>query len=421
MNEKAKKIAAETGRILIGCVFIFSGFVKAVDPLGSAYKFGDYFTAFGMPWLNALTLPASFILSGLEFLLGVFILAGIYRKGTSLLILLFMIFMTVLTFYLALENPVSDCGCFGDALVISNWETFFKNIILSIFAIIIFIWKKYITPLFSIRSYWMVGLYSTLFIFGVSVYCYVNLPIIDFRPYKIGVNISESMNIPEGAPQDEYSTVFIYEKDGVKQEFTLENYPADDPEWTFVDSKSELIKKGYTPPIHDFTITTLEGDDITDIVLEDTSYTFLLISYKLEKANDSNVDNINEIYDFSQQYNYPFYCLTASEDKQINNWIENTGAEYPICTTDEITLKTIIRSNPGLLLLKKGSIVNKWPQRDLPQNELLKAPLNQTILGETPPNREMEKTLTAAGILFIPLIVISISDFLYFRRKKKII
>lgn len=419
LEDKVKKILVEFCRILIGCVFIFSGFVKAVDPLGSAYKFHDYFEAFGMPWMDIFTLPASFILSALEFALGVFILLGIYRKFTSIMILLFMLFMTPLTLYLAVANPVSDCGCFGDAFVITNWETFYKNIVLLTAAVLIFLWSKYITPVFSAKSQWLVGLYTFVFILGISVYCYKNLPILDFRPYKVGANIPELMVIPEGAPSDEYKTTFIYEKDGVKKEFDLDNYPADDSTWTFVDSKSELIKEGYKAPVHDFTITTLDGDEITDLILADTSYTFLLISYKLSLADDSDIDNINEINDFAERYGYPFYCLTSSTQSDIVVWTEDMGAEYTFCTTDEITLKTIIRSNPGLVLMKDGKIINKWHHHNLPKNEALAQSLSESSLGQIPPNRDTQKIMTSAFILIVPLLLLFILDFFRYRREKK--
>ncbi|MDR0231077.1 MAG: DoxX family protein [Dysgonamonadaceae bacterium] len=418
MLEKVKKILVEVLRVLLGLLFIFSGFVKAVDPLGSAYKFHDYFTAFSMPFMEPLTLPASFILSAFEFSLGVFILLGIYRKLTSFLILALMCVMTPLTLYLAIANPVSDCGCFGDALVISNWATFIKNIFVLAAAIVVFIWNRYITPILTDKSTWLGVLYTYMFIFGLSFYCYQNLPILDFRPYRIGANIPQLMEIPEGAPHDEFKSIYIYEKDGVKKEFTIDNYPAGDSAWTFVDRITKLVKKGYTPPIHDFTITTLDGVEITDIILADTSYTFLLISPKLERANDAGFDRVNEIFDYSQVFGYQFYCLTASSHEEIFKWIENACVDYPICITDETTLKTIIRSNPGLLLLKSGTIINKWHHRNIPQGDELSKPLSESELGQIPPNRDKQKVIYCILWLVIPLGLISLLDCLVYRRKK---
>ena len=417
MPNKTKKILVEILRVLLGLLFIFSGFVKAIDPLGSAYKFHDYFTAFHLPWMESLTLPASFILSAFEFSLGVCILLGAYRKITSFFILVFMLVMTTLTLYLAISNPVTDCGCFGDAIILSNWETFFKNIPLLAAAIVIFIWHKDITPVLTPKSTWIGVLFSSLFIIGISFYCYFNLPILDFRPYKIGANIPQQMEIPEGAPHDEYKKIYIYEKDGVKKEFTIDNYPANDSSWVFVDAEIKLIKKGYVPKIHDFTITTSSDSDITDIILADTSYTFLLIAYKLEKASDSNVDKINEVFDYAQMYGYNFLCLTSSGSEEISEWIAYMGAEYSICSTDEITLKTIIRSNPGLLLLKSGTIINKWHHRNIPQEDKLSVPLSDSKLGKIPPNRDKQKVFFCTLWFLIPLGIIFLLDYLIYRRK----
>ena len=418
MSDKVKKILVEVLRILLGILFIFSGFVKAVDPLGSAYKFHDYFVAFGMPWLEVLTLPSSFILSAFEFVLGVCILLGVYRKITTFFILAFMFVMTSLTLYSAITNPVSDCGCFGDALILTNWQTFFKNIPLLLAAVVLFVWHKHITPVLTKNTAWLGALYSCLFIFGISFYSYQNLPILDFRPYKIGANIPQLMEIPEGAPHDEYKRTYIYQKDGVQKEFTIENYPANDSSWVFVDSKVELIKKGYEPPIHDFVVTTLDGDEITDIILEDTSYSFLLISSKLEKANDTNLDKISEIFEYAQNFGYPFYCLTASGPEEIAQWIENTGINCEILSADETTLRTIIRSNPGLLLLQSGTIINKWSHRNIPHGDELKSPLSESKIGQIPPNRDKQKVIFSALWLILPLCLIYLLDYLVYRRRK---
>ena len=418
LPENVKKILVEVSRIILGCIFVFSGFVKAVDPLGSTYKFQDYLTAFGMDFLNFTTLPASFFLSAFEFSLGVFLLLAIYRRFTTIMTLLLMSFMTCLTFYSAITNPVTDCGCFGDALILSNWDTFYKNIVLMVFTVIVLLWYKLMSPVFSKRNVSFVAFYTIVFILGVSVYCYRNLPILDFRPYKIGNNIPEQMIRPEGAAQDVYETTFIYEKDGKKQTFTLDNYPANDPSWTFVDSKSVLKEKGYTPPIHDFTITTMIGDDITDEILADTSYTFLLVSHKLDKANDADADKINELYDYAQKYNYGYYMLTASTPDQIIEWAENTGAEYRICTTDEITLKTIVRSNPGMMLIKNGNIINKWAYRNLPDGDAIESPLNETSIGAIPPNKDVQKILYCTIILIVPIALVFALERIRSRKKE---
>ncbi len=419
MSRKGIKISAEICRILLGGVFIFSGFVKAVDPLGSAYKFQEYFSVFGMPWMEPATLVASFVLSAFEFSLGVSVLLGISRRFTSVLTFLFMSFMTLLTLYSAIVNPVTDCGCFGDALVLTNWETFYKNIILLLASVFLLKWKKYIIPVLTEKLSWFGLLWSYIFIFSISFYCFFNLPIFDFRPYKIGTNIPQSMEIPEGFPHDKYETTFIYEKSGVRKEFTVDNYPANDSSWTFVDARTKLVAKGYIPPIHDFSIMLPDKSDITDIILADTSYTFLLISYSFDQAEDSNIDIINEVYDYARMYNYKFYCLTASPSESVSDWIENMGAEYSICTSDETTLKTIIRSNPGLLLLKNGTIINKWHYRNIPQEDKLNKSLSSIELGKIPPDHTRKKIIYSVIALFLPLGLIFLFDYLLYRRKRK--
>ncbi|MDR1738130.1 MAG: DoxX family protein [Candidatus Symbiothrix sp.] len=372
---KAKTIVFLVCRLLLGALFVFSGFVKAIDPWGSAYKFEEYFTTWHLQFLDFVALPASFFLSALEFVLGVCLLLGVYRTVVSLLSLLFMCFMTPLTLYLAIFNPVTDCGCFGDAWVITNWQTFFKNILLLTMAVLVFLWRKH--SKFRLKgkkiSCWATVI-AAVGILSLSFYCYYDLPLMDFRPYKIGNNIDELRQIPEGAPQDEYSTVLIYEKDGVKQKFTIENYPKEG--WTFVDAISTLVKKGYEPPVHDFTITTLEGDDITDEVLSDPSYSFLLIAHRIEKAGEHNSDLINEIYEYAQAHQYRFLALTASLPEHIEEWREATCAEYPFATMDATPLKTIVRSNPGLVLLHHGVVVGKWSHNKLPDQTTLDKIIN---------------------------------------------
>ncbi|MDR0863900.1 MAG: DoxX family protein [Candidatus Symbiothrix sp.] len=414
---KTKKIIVEVCRVILGLVFIFSGFVKAVDPWGSAYKIQEYLASFGLDFFDFIALPASFIQSALEFALGVFLLAGVYRKITSFLVLLTMCFMTPLTLYVAIANPVTDCGCFGDALVISNWQTFFKNLVLIAMAILVFLWHRQMSFLFSKKSRSLVVLYTLVFILGVSFYCYANLPILDFRPYKTGNNISELMEIPEDAERNVYETTLVYEKDGVKQKFTMADYPKGDSGWTYVETINTLVKKGYEPPIHDFTITNEDGDDITDEVLSDPGYSFLLIAHKLEKANESHIDKINGLYDYARQKGYRFLCLTSSLPDQIKEWKGSTGAEYPFCTTDDVALKTIIRSNPGLMLIKDAVIINKWPDRKIPGEEELLAPLADSPLGVPPANHNVRTVLLLALVLFVPLLSLFLFDFFRYRKK----
>lgn len=406
-------------RFLLAAVFIFSGFVKAVDPLGSFYKIQDYLTAFGMISWFPYHLPLLFavILSAMEFSVGVFLFFGIRRKFAATLALLLMVVMTPLTLYLALANPVSDCGCFGDAWVLTNWETFGKNVVLLIAAVTVFKSAKLIVRFITAKMAWMVSMYTFLFVFALSVYCLSNLPVLDFRPYKIGQNIKAGMMIPEGAKPSVFESRFILEKDGKQQEFTLENYP--DSTWTFVETRTVLKEKGYEPPIHDFSIVSLEtGEDLTDSILSDKGYTFLLIGHRIEEADDSNIDLINEIYDYSVEHGYGFYALTSSPEVQIEMWRDKTGAEYPFCQMDDITLKTIIRSNPGLLLIKDGTILNKWSDNQLPDEYVLTDSLDRLELGR---QKQVSNLRTIGYVLLwfiIPLMFVIGVDILVIKRRE---
>ncbi len=354
-------------RILVGAVFIFSGFVKGVDPLGSTYKFMDYFTAFGMQQLEPTALPLAVILIVFEFLIGIALVSNFRMKITSWITLIFMSLFTVLTFYLALDNPVQDCGCFGDAIILTNWETFWKNVVIMIFVVLIFINRNKFEPtLKPIQQYSVMGV-ALIGVLALNYYCYNHLPVIDFRPYNIGANIPEKMKIPEDAPQPEYKTVLKYKKDGRIKEFSLDNLP--DSTWQWVETKNILVEEGYQPPIHDFTITTLDGSDVTDIILDKNHPVFLLISYDLKKASHErkHILQINKIARFANKQNEnSFICLTASLEKTIEDFRKKTVAPYEFYNTDEITLKTIIRSNPGLMLIKDGIVLDKWHYNDFP-------------------------------------------------------
>lgn len=354
-------------RLIFGAVFVFSGFVKLIDPLGFTYKIQDYLTAFGgfFEAFIPLALPAAVACCTLEFVIGLNLIFNIRIRLTTFLGLLFMLVMTPLTLYIAIANPVSDCGCFGDALIISNTATFVKNIFLLLIIIILFVSHKRIHPIFTPAIEWFILILFVIAGVWFGIYNYRHLPLIDFRPYKVGVNIPETMTIPEGYPQDVYEITFIYEKDGIQEEFTLENYPKNDSTWIFVDQKSTLISKGYEPPIHDFIIEDENWDDITEDVLSYDGYTYLIIAYDIKKAPEEEMAKAQKLYNrVVRSGNAKFYALTASSDDEIEDLRNKTGINYPFCKSDPTTLKTIIRANPGIMLIKNGTIVEKWHWRD---------------------------------------------------------
>ena len=367
-----KRIAVNIARLLMAVTFILSGFVKAVDPLGTQYKIHDYLAAMGLARYvpDALTLTSSVVLSATEFILGICLLFAIRRRLVSKITLVLMTIMTLLTLWVAIADPVSDCGCFGDALVLTNWQTFWKNIVLLAAAILVQRYPLAMPRLIGESNQWIVMNYSAVFILliiaGRSLY---TLPQFDFRPYHIGADLKSGwLKMMEG-------------QDSPYSEFFIES--------------------------------TDEGEDITEQVLTTGGYTFLLVAPHLEQADDSEFDVLNSIYEYSLDNKYPFYCLTASTRNGITRWQDITGAEYPFCNTDETTLKTIIRANPGLLLLKDGVVIRKWSHNALPTETELSKPLEESELGQLPTETVVTKILWILTWFVLPLVLLTIADRLW--------
>ncbi len=414
MSQRLLKMIVNLCRIIVAVTFIFSGFVKAIDPIGTQYKLQDYLGAIGMAGIlpNWTLLAVAVFLAAIEFCIGIFLLFAIQRRLISKLTVAFMAFMTMVTMWIVVADPVKDCGCFGDALHLTNTETLIKNIVLLVCSLAIMYRPLAMFRFVSKSNQWIVTNYTIVFILvssGLSLYY---LPIFDFRPYHIGVNIPRGMEIPKGAKLPQFKTTFIMEKNGQRKEFTLDNYP--DASWKFIDSKTVQTSEGYIPPIHDFSITDNKtGLDLTNSVLSHKGYTFLLIAPHLETADDSNFGDIDRLYEYAQSYDIPFYCLTASTTKAIKRWIDLTGAEYPFCITDEAVLKTIIRSNPGLLLLKDGTIINKWSHNNLPNEAKLSRPISQSSLGKMPKDSVPAKILEIVLWFILPLTLLTLADRLW--------
>ena len=369
------KVIKHIARILIGITFIFSGFVKGIDPWGSTYKFTDYFNAMGLEWLLWAAFPLGVLLALAEFTIGVAMLFNILTRFFSWMALLFMAIFLPLTLWVAIKNPVTDCGCFGDALVISNWATFYKNIVLTILAIIVVIYRKDMKSLIGKKVSNRLGIASIL-VYGIIVfYSYNHLPVFDFRPYKVGVNIPDAMIVPEDAPKDVYKNIFYYKNKntGKVKKFSEDNYPWQDTvNWAFDNMESKLVKEGYHAPIHDFRIETPDGEDIIDYFMNDENYVFMLVAYRLDKTNRDAQYKINELANWAMGADMSFFCLTSSLPDESSEFIAETQAPYEFFNCDEITLKTIIRSNPGLVVLKGGTIVGKWHYNDIPTPEEFK-------------------------------------------------
>jgi len=363
-------------RILLGLTFVFSGFVKGIDPLGSTYKFTDYFNAFHTPWLTGFAFALGILLAAAEFGMGVALIYNFYIRITSWLTLAFMSFFTILTFVIALTNPVTDCGCFGDALVITNWQTFYKNIVLIALAIFIFVQRKNFASSKGPKLSIILTTATMVIYFGLVNYSYNHLPVFDFSPYKVGVNIPKAMLIPEGAPKAIYDNKFVYQnkQTGEEKEFSEANIPWQDTlSWKYVKSNDPvLIQKGYTPPIHDFRIETPEGEDIKDFFMYDDKYTFIVVAYNLQKSSREGLKKIAALGTEAKNKGYNVILLTASSPDSFAAFKTETGIQFDLFNTDEITLKTMIRSNPGLFVLQKGTILKKYHFNDIPKLEELK-------------------------------------------------
>ena len=357
------KVLVNFSRVVLGLTFLFSGIVKAVDPVGTQIKLTDYLYAFGMgdAFIGSTLLILACILAGFEILIGAYLAVGAFSRGTSLVTLIMMCVLTPFTLYLAIKNPVQDCGCFGDAVILSNWQTFGKNVFLLALSVLVFVARKQIIPFMAERRHWWV----TLIIVAVSVrFMVVNiisLPVLDFRPYKVGTDLRAAVQ---------------------------------DHDMRFAD----------------FSIMDANLDDMTFDLLADTGYTFLLVSPHVEDASESDLDLIDDVFDYCAHWGYNMIGVTASGTEAVRQWTENAGAELQFMFSDEIPLQTMVRSNPGLMLIRDGVIVNKWSHADIPSDEVLSGPLDQISVGQSPEPDPM-KTPWAVALMFgLPLLLLVAID-----------
>ena len=386
IRNKIVGAVVNVSRLLLSFTFILSGTVKLIDPKGTEYKIQDY----------------------LEFVFGIYMLFGIQRRLTSTAMLLFLIFMTPLTLYLAVANPIADCGCFGDAIKLTNWQTFGKNVVLLASVVMVLRYYRLMRRVMTKRHQWTVSIYSWTFALVFASYNLYYLPVVDFRPYHIGADLKKALT--SGV---QYETTFILEKDGIQKEFTLEDYP--DSTWTFVDSKTTAIgEEDNSSGIETLQILSVEtGEDITPQVIMDSGYVFLLVAPYLEKADDSMMERLISLYDYCTDNGYQFLCLTSSGEEGIARWVELTGAEYPFCHTDAEILKTMVRSNPGLMLLHNGVIENKWPQTTIPGEEELTAPVEDLPAFHPATSSLKQKAFKIFLWYILPLIFFVVADNLW--------
>lgn len=410
------KLLLDISRILVGTLFIFSGIIKANDPLGFSYKLEEYWVEFGMAWdwLIAIGVPLASLICIAEIALGVAVLVAYRMNIVTRLLLVMIVFFTILTFASAVFGLVKSCGCFGDAIPLTPWQSFMKDVFLMIFIIILFAYKREIKPyeeiykgtafvifpvvLLAWTSFqvdWNFPLYFGLIVLGIgfiaslaklnyapaitvtlaalgSIWLCVqsidHLPIKDFRPYAVGKSISEQMKLPEGAKPDIYENTFQYrnKSTGKVEEFTESNYPWDDDNYEFVDRTTTLIEKGDEAKITDFSITGEDGYDLTFDILDDPDPVMLMISYSISEADRDHSKQIAEFVESCYDNGISIIGLSASDESLIEKYLEESGIDIRFYATDQITLKTIVRSNPGFVLLKEGVILGKWHVNDTP-------------------------------------------------------
>ena len=372
-------VLTHVARVLVGCLFIFSGFIKANDPLGFSYKLKEYFEVFqndtGMAFFEYfahLALPLAVLVCASEIILGVMLLIG-YRRDLTLWLLFAQIaFFTFLTFYSACYNKVTHCGCFGDFLKLKPWESFWKDIALMILITLLFSGRKHINPVFSpfvLSTVFLLGLILSI---AFPVYAYRNLPPLDFRAYAPGMNIKENMKFPATYSPAVIETGFIYEnlKTGEKQHFDLKNYPWQDTlNWKWFATDNVVVKEAVdAPKITDFSVNNSEGVNITDSILNDKNYSFWLVVHALPETEDDEalMAQINDFYKLATGDKYHFFALTSSGAQEIDAFKHKHNALFDFATADDIVLKTMIRSNPGLMLMKNGTVIANWHYNNFP-------------------------------------------------------
>lgn len=369
-------------RIFVGTLFVFSGLVKANDPTGFGYKLQEYFHVFHLDYLNDYSTWIAVVICGLEIIMGAFLLLGFYRKNVAWGLLLLILFFTFLTFYSAFFEVVTSCGCFGDAIPLTPWQSFIKDLILLVFIVIIFRYREWIRPLFTKGT--AKSVIATLVIllsFGIGIYTVYFLPFIDFLPYKEGNNIPELMVLPEGKQGDVYEHIYEIKNKatGESRKVTDKEYMNgiwEDENWEVIgEPTSRLVKKGYQIPIPDLLISDAEGNDVTEEILTNPYYNFIVVSTYADKLNTADIialDRINTtIRDLSTDYNLRAVLLTSSSSQVAMKLNEEMDLVLETFYADAIPLKSMVRSNPGVLLLQNGVVIKKWSKITFPSKEEL--------------------------------------------------
>ncbi|MCG2459714.1 DoxX family protein [Flavobacteriaceae bacterium F89] len=352
------KYLVAISRIVVGVLFIFSGLIKLNDPMGFSFKLEEYFSpgVLDLPFLVPYALLVAVFLVILEVLLGIMLLVGFRVKFTVWSLLLMILFFTFLTFYSAYFNKVTDCGCFGDAVKLTPWQSFSKDVALLILIVILFKGQKYIKSILGFGSQRIIVVVSLFGCITFGYYVLNHLPLKDFRPYKIGQNIAEGMVVPEGAPKPIYDYAWKFNVGGEEKVIVTQgDYPSVEGE--FVGVETTEVQKGYEPPIHDFTIEQ-DGENFAPALLEEPKLV-MVISYDLQKSRKEAFKEIKKVTDKAINKGYKVIGMSASSPEIADQIITENQLDFEFYFTDETALKTIVRSNPGVLVLEKGTIKQK--------------------------------------------------------------
>lgn len=370
-----KKIALNFSRIFVGVLFIFSGLIKANDPLGFGYKLQEYFEVFHMSFLGEFATGIAVLLCVLEIVLGALLLFGFWSKKVTGGLLLVIIFFTFLTFVSAAFKVVTSCGCFGDAIPLTPWQSFSKDLVLLVLIIYLFVQHRLIRPITENTKVQtalliIVTLASTLF----GIYTYSTLPVIDFLPYKVGANLPQLMKIPEGEKGDEYAIMYnmhnktTNEKKVMSDKDYLKTEIWKDEKWEIVgEPEKVLVKKGYTPKIMDLMISDASGTDYTKELIENPYYNLVIVAYNLKDVNENAIAKINAIaLNATEQFNIRTVLLTSNSASDADEFSKRMKLFAEVFYADAVPLKSMVRSNPGVLLLKNGVVINKWHFNTMP-------------------------------------------------------
>ena len=353
---------AHLSRVLLGILFIFSGFVKGVDPVGTQYRIVDYFIAYGTDWAFSWALPLSVIMNAAEFVLGMMLLFNVKIRTTLWLTLIMMVFFTVTTINDALYNPVPDCGCFGSAIIISNWQTFYKNLLILAFLMVAFFAQKKLRPWFSIQAGYVLAFVFILGFVSFEVYNIRHLPMLDFREWKVGKRMVQKDKLPL-----QYFLKYKNTKTGEEKEYVSPDYPYDDSvwmsQWEFIDQR--VVDPN--PKTTDLMIEDAEGNNRTAEIIENPDFQFMLVAYDLSKTDLSKIEEIRAFASSCQEKGYSFIILTSTLPEEAGAFIERNNLSMDYCFTDDVSLQAMIRSNPGLVLLKDAVVLGKWHYNDFPE------------------------------------------------------